>query len=394
MSAGMLSDIRYAFRSLRHSRGFTAAALIALALGIGANTAMFSVVYSVLLKPLPYRAPDRLVWVAYYNKRFKMELVTGPDFIDWRAQSRSFDPMAASGARDRTLTAIAEPFDIRTTAFSESLGRLFGVQPVLGRDFLPQELLPGAASRPAIISDRFFRRFFHGDRAALGATLVLDNEPITVVGVLPADFRLALPSPFGPQVETDAILPLVLDPAQQRRDARGVTIVQVVGRLRPGVFPGRGARGVDGDSGTSAAASLYPRKRPDPDDAALAGSPVGQHRTIDGDSAGRSGVCSADRLRERGESALDAGRGATSRDRGADGAGRKSRQAGAASVDGKPAAGTGRRRCRLAAGGMVPAADRELERGGGAAPTGCAHSTQQCWRSLSRSPRSPESCSA
>jgi putative ABC transport system permease protein len=231
----MLSDIRYAFRSLRQSRGFTAVALIALALGIGANTAMFSVVYSVLLKPLPYRAPDRLVWVAYYNKRFKMEVVTGPDFIDWRSQSRSFDPMAASGARDRTLTAIAEPFDIRTTAFSESLGRLFGVQPVLGRDFLPAELLPGATSRPAIISDRFFRRFFHGDRAALGATLVLDNEPITVVGVLPADFRLALPSPFGPQVEADAILPLVLDPAQQRRDARGVTIVQVVGRLRPGV---------------------------------------------------------------------------------------------------------------------------------------------------------------
>ncbi|HEV2447761.1 MAG TPA: ABC transporter permease, partial [Candidatus Sulfopaludibacter sp.] len=234
----MLSDIRYAIRSLLQSRGFTAAALIALALGIGANTAMFSVVYTVLLKPLPYRQPDRLVWMAIYNKRFKGEIVTGPDFLDWRTQSHSFEPMAACGAADRTLTGIADPFDIRTTGFSEPLGRLFGVQPVLGRDFLPAELQPGANAHPVIISHRFYRSFFHGDRAALGARLVLNGQPFTVVGVLPPDFRLALPSPFGPQTETDAIVPMVINPATQRRDGRAMIIVQVLGRLRPGVGVG------------------------------------------------------------------------------------------------------------------------------------------------------------
>ena len=206
----MLSDLRYALRALQQSRGFTAAALLALALGIGANTAMFSVVYAVLLKPLPYRQPDRLVWLALHHKRFQAETVSAPDFIDWRAQSQSFDTMAACGATDRTITGIAEPFDIRTTNFSESLGRIFGVQPVLGRDFLPEELQPHPASHPAVISYRFFRSFFHGDRRVLGARLVLNNQPYTVVGVLPADFRLALPSAFGPQAETDAILPMTL----------------------------------------------------------------------------------------------------------------------------------------------------------------------------------------
>ena len=231
----MLSDLRYALRALRGNRAFTAAALLALALGIGANTAMFSVVYTVLLKPLPYRQPDRLVWIAIYNKRFKAEIVTGPDFLDWRAQARSFDPMAAVGAADRTVTGIPDPFDIRTTGISERLGRIFGVQPSLGRDFLPGELTPGAAANPAVLSDHFFRSYFHGDRSALGARLELNGRPFTVVGVLQPGFRLALPSPFGPQTEAEAIVPFVIDPATQRRDARGMVIVQVLARLRPGV---------------------------------------------------------------------------------------------------------------------------------------------------------------
>src|SRR5579863_10681627 len=91
----MLSDIRYAIRTLLQNRSFSVVAILALALGIGANTAMFSVVYTVLLKPLPYRQPDQLVWVTMNNKRFKAEIVTGPDFLDWRSKSRSFDILAA-----------------------------------------------------------------------------------------------------------------------------------------------------------------------------------------------------------------------------------------------------------------------------------------------------------
>ena len=211
----MLSDIRYALRTLRQSRDFTTAALLALALGIGANTAMFSVVYSVLLKPLPYREPDQLTWITLNNKLFKAEMVTGRDFLDWRDQSTSFDPLVACDASDETITGIPEPFDIRTASFSEPLGRIFGVQPALGRDFLAGELQPNAASKPAIISNAFFHRYFHGDRAALGAKLDLDDEPFTVVGVLPADFRLALPGPSGRQAEAEAILPFAVDPARR-----------------------------------------------------------------------------------------------------------------------------------------------------------------------------------
>jgi predicted permease len=231
----MLSDIRYALRTLRQSRGFTAAALLALALGIGANTAMFSVVYSVLLKPLPYREPDQLTWITLNNKLFKAEMVTGRDFLDWRDQSTSFDPLVACDASDETITGIPEPFDIRTASFSEPLGRIFGVQPALGRDFFPGELQPNAASNPAIISNAFFHRYFHGDRAALGTKLDLDDEPFTVVGVLPADFRLALPGPSGRQTEAEVIVPLAVDPATQHRSGGGIIIVQVIGRRKPGV---------------------------------------------------------------------------------------------------------------------------------------------------------------
>jgi putative ABC transport system permease protein len=231
----MLSDIRYAFRTLRQSRGFTATALIALALGIGANTAMFSVVYAVLLKPLPYRQPDQLTWLTLYNKLFKAEFVTGRDFLDWRDQNTSFDLLAAVDIGGATVTGIAEPFGIRTSAFSEPVGRIFGVQPTLGRDFLPEELQPHATSHPALISNAFFHRYFHGDRAALGAKLVLDDGPVTVVGVMPADFRLPLPDPGGSQTEAEAILPLAIDPATQHRSGRGIIVVQVIGRHKPGV---------------------------------------------------------------------------------------------------------------------------------------------------------------
>ena len=231
----MLSDIRYALRALRQSRGFTAAALLALALGIGANTAMFSVVYAVLLKPLPYKAPDRLVWVTQNNKRFKAELVIAADFVDWRAQSHSFDPLAALAVYDSTVGGVADPFNIRTCRLSEPVSRIFGVQPALGRDFLPEEVKLDAAPSSAIISDHFFRSFFHGNRAALGARLVMNDQPFTVVGILPPELRLPLPSPFGPQIETEVLIPTVFRSENARRNARSMSIVQVIGRLRPGV---------------------------------------------------------------------------------------------------------------------------------------------------------------
>jgi putative ABC transport system permease protein len=249
--ADMLSDIRHAIRALLQQRTFSLVAIAALALGIGANTAMFSVVYTVLLKPLPYGAPDRLVWIALANKRFQTETVSGPDFLDWRSQARWFDPMAAFMPVDQTWTGAGDPLDIRVTFCSESISRLFGAVPASGRDFLPEELKPGAQSDPVLLSDRFFRARFGGSRSAIGRSMVLNGQVRTIVGVLPRDFRLALPTPFGPQIETDVIVPFRIDPAIQRRNAVNLMrmaamrpnvqlngqplSVQVLARLRPGV---------------------------------------------------------------------------------------------------------------------------------------------------------------
>ncbi len=268
----MLSDIRYAIRTLLQNRSFSVVAIVALALGIGANTAMFSVVYTVLLKPLPYRASDRLVWIALANKRFQTETVSGPDFLDWRAQSHSFDPIAAFMPVDQTLTSTADPIEIRVTFCSEGMGRLFGVAPALGRDFLPEELKPGAQSDPILLTDHFFRTHFGGRRSTLGRTMVLNGQTHTIVGVLPATFRLALPGPFGPQLETDVVLPFRVDPAVHRRSAANLMqmaavrpnvqlngqplSVQVLARVRAGVPIATRARGTGGAAIPSACARV------------------------------------------------------------------------------------------------------------------------------------------
>jgi putative ABC transport system permease protein len=245
----VLLDVRYALRTLLRNRNFTFVSVLALALGIGANTAMFSMVYAVLLKPLPYKQPDRLVWIALRDSRLRSEMVSVPDFLAWRSQSHSFDSLAAFMPLDQTLTGREDPIDVRTTFCSEAVGRLFGVQPILGRDFSPDELTMNAQAEPALISYHFYQAHFGGSPSALGQTIVLNSQPHRVTGVLPASFRLALPTPFGPQLETDIILPYRVDPAIQRRNSRLLMMsamrpfilngqpysVQVLGRLRSGV---------------------------------------------------------------------------------------------------------------------------------------------------------------
>ena len=227
-------DIRYSIRVLLKNRSFSIVAILGLALGIGVNTAMFSVVHAVLLKPLPYREPDRLVWVTEYSKRFKEEAVNGPDFVDWRAQSRSFDTLAAFLSFDQTVSNLDDPVEIRTSMSSESIGRLFGVRPALGHDFSPQDLSPHSGAQVALISDHYYRSRYGGSPVALGQALVLNGVPYTIIGVLPAGFRLPLPSREGPPVETEAILPFGVSPGERRPDVPMLS-VQVMGRLRPGV---------------------------------------------------------------------------------------------------------------------------------------------------------------
>ena len=225
-------DIRYAVRSLRQSSWLTAAVITTITLAIGVNTALFSAIHAVILKALPYRSPDRLVWITASVPGLDDDVAFDADVIAWRSRSRSLETIAAMGVtEDRTLVGYGEPAVVRVTYSSESVGRLLGASPAIGRDFVGSDFTI-TAEPVALLSDRFFRRF-SGDESILGTTINLGGEPVRIVGVLPAGFRFPLPSPFASQQsEPDAILslPLIDDP----RSAGG-GIYQVIGRLKDGV---------------------------------------------------------------------------------------------------------------------------------------------------------------
>ncbi len=221
-----LQDARFALRLLRKSPGFTLAAVITLALGIGANTAIFSVVNGVLLRPLPYKAPEQLVFIQEGTPSFPSMSVSIPDFLDWREGQKSFTDLAAyrNGAFD--LTGVDIPERLGTRLVSASFLPLLGVNPVLGRNFLPEEDVLGGP--PAVmLSHGFWVRRFGQDRNILGKSLTLSGVPHTVVGVLPEDFQF-----YAAQ---DIWVPLARSEKrffEQRGNHPGM---YVLGRLKPGV---------------------------------------------------------------------------------------------------------------------------------------------------------------
>jgi len=183
-------DVRYALRQLRSAPGFTLVAVLSLALGIGANTAIFSLVNAVLLRPLPYKDADRLVTVWGYNRTrgFDTDLVSPLDFADWRSKSRSFEGMAASTDTMYTFTGQGEPALIIAYSFSAEYFHVLGVAPMLGRTFLPEEEQEGR-NRVVVLSHSFWQNRLGGRRDVVGTSLTLSGTPYTVVGVMPADFR-------------------------------------------------------------------------------------------------------------------------------------------------------------------------------------------------------------
>jgi len=184
-----LREIRYAARSLRRSPGFSAAAILTLALGIGANTAIFSVLEGVVLAPLPYPQPDRLVAIALYNRALKYTTsLSYPDFLDWQRNSPSFDEIAAFVSPGFYLTGPGTPEHVDGKDVSAGFFRTLGISPELGRSFSPEEDRYGGP-RAAMISDRLWRARFGASRAALGRTISLDHRDYTIVGVLPPGFR-------------------------------------------------------------------------------------------------------------------------------------------------------------------------------------------------------------
>lgn len=225
--AGLGHDFRYALRLLRRSPGFTAVVVLTLALGIGANTAIFSVVNGVLLRPLPYQQPSRLMMIWHNNTKEgnPRDYVSYPDFLDLRSQSRTFRQMAAISPRWRFVSPGTEgPERIYGLWVSASLFGMLGVRPLLGRSFTTAEDKPGGA--PAVIlSYELWQSRFSGDPGIIGKTIALDDFSVPIVGVMPRGFHFL-------KRKIAVWVPLGQNPFLRR--GRKIRMLQVIGRLAPG----------------------------------------------------------------------------------------------------------------------------------------------------------------
>ena len=223
----LLKDIRYGVRTLYKNRGFTAVAVLALALGVGANTAIFSVVNAVLLRPLPFEQSDRLVMV--WEKRLQLgrvrNVVSPPDFNDWRAQNQVFEDMAGFLDQGFNLGAATEPERIEGAGVSPGLFSILRARPRLGRVFEADEDKPGT-NPVAIIGSALWGRSFASDPEIVGKTIKLNEKDYTVVGVMPAGFVF-------PNRGSEIWVPLVFSPDDAGN--RGGHNLRVVARLKPGV---------------------------------------------------------------------------------------------------------------------------------------------------------------
>src|ERR1043166_7141821 len=226
----LLQDLRVGARALRTHRGFTLMAVVCLALGIGANTAIFSVVQRVLMDDLPYREPSHLVRVSetvIAQGARVTNSVSTPTFLDWRTQSTVFDGLAAYSSGSRDLVGSGEPERIRIVWATGNLFDVLGVRPQRGRAFAAGEDQPGALP-VAVLSDGFWRRRFAGDDRVLGHSITLANIRYTVIGIMPPEFDFPVAA-----THNDVWLPFQWD---QRQVAQHYQYwLSVVARLRPGV---------------------------------------------------------------------------------------------------------------------------------------------------------------
>jgi putative ABC transport system permease protein len=222
-------DLRFAFRMLAKTPAFTAIAILTLALGIGANTAIFSVVYGVLLAPLPYNQPSRLVVMNETTPRVGMVSVSYPNFYDWQKSSTSFSQMAIVQSVGFDLGGVSQPEVINGDAVSPNFLSILGMQPLLGRDFDPSEGKSGTAP-VVMLSYSLWKTRFGGDPSVIGRTILLDERSFTIIGVLPANYRSPdttdVLEPIGVWITSNAA-----DVAE--RGDRGDMFV--LGRLAPGV---------------------------------------------------------------------------------------------------------------------------------------------------------------
>ncbi|HKW00574.1 MAG TPA: ABC transporter permease [Vicinamibacterales bacterium] len=241
-----MQDLRYTFRMLRKTPLFTAAVVLTVALGIGATTAIFTVVNAVMLRPLPYANPDRLVWVAERNDRLNLATFSASvlNYLSWKEQAHSFDALGAVGFASFNLTGTGEPEQLTGGTLTPSIFPLLGVSPVAGRSFLDGEDRPGAEP-VAMISESLWRRRFGADPKVVGGQVTLNGTNRTVVGVVPSSVALLSPG--------DVWVPLPVDPARQNRLNH---VILAVGRMKPNVTLEQAQS--DMDAVSRAMASQYP----------------------------------------------------------------------------------------------------------------------------------------
>jgi putative ABC transport system permease protein len=220
-------DIRYGFRMLWKSPGFTLITVLALALGIGANTAIFSVVNTVLLRPLPYQNADRIVFMGEWSQQVPEMSVAYPNFLDWREQNQTMEQIAAFRGANYILTGVGEPERLDGRQVSAGFFNVLGVTPATGRNFSPDEDKPGAPP-VAMISHGFWQRRLGGDSSVVNRQLLLNGESFTVIGVLPQTFEWQSP--------VDVWVPIGLRADQANMTERGNHPgIYVLGLLKPGV---------------------------------------------------------------------------------------------------------------------------------------------------------------
>ena len=253
-------DIAYAFRTLRSAPAFTIAALVTLALGIGANTAIFSVVDGVLLKPLPFPAPDRLVriWLANPKTGERRSMVSSVDVDDWRAQRQAFTDLGAyfymDGLSGSDMTGSGEPERVSIAYYSPGFFATMGVAPLVGRAPRDDEAVRGGPDHVVTLSYALWQRRFGGRREVVDSMLTLGSELFRVIGVMPAGFRF-------PDPRAEAWVPYSSIPDQSIPHLRGIGTMAVIGRLRPDATPAQGL--ADLNVITARIARQYPESNSD-----------------------------------------------------------------------------------------------------------------------------------
>jgi putative ABC transport system permease protein len=223
----LLQDLRYAVRMLRKKPSFTVIVVLALAIGIGANTAIFSVVNAILLRPLPYKNADRIsmIWMDNPKLGVSQDWHSYPNYIDYKEQNQSYEDMAAFNDRSFNLTGTGDPVRVVGVWATASLFSVLGVEPALGHTFTEAEEEPGK-DLVVVLSNGLWQRRFGGDPGIVGQPINMNGVNRTVLGVMPASFTF-------PEKNTELWIPIAISP--QRKQARNAISYKAVGRLKPGV---------------------------------------------------------------------------------------------------------------------------------------------------------------